>query len=293
MVITFLPRSKCLLISWLQSPSTVILEPKKVKSDTVSTVSPSISHEMVTLRHLSRVLPSLLTGELGVPPHLSALLHSMLTACSSDSEVRVWGWPFRCWMRKTDSEAPLCIWQPHLPRAGSPGRPVPGCHKLRMLMSPSPLRLSGPSWEYRCSWSIKVNSVVSAFFTWYDTEKWVIYRKYKCFLKPQTKCLIACPACLIFWSTDCEWCGSWCLLHQKGAVAGIIPIYLWTSGTQGQTMTPHLEITSLEEEANLKICHLPPGHFFSFFLPFFSLNFFLCLNSLNIEKGIEKQEDGI
>ena len=43
-VITFLPRSKCLLISWLQSPSAVILEPKKLKSDTVSTVSPSISH---------------------------------------------------------------------------------------------------------------------------------------------------------------------------------------------------------------------------------------------------------
>ena len=41
---------------------------KKIKSDTVSTVSPSISHEMVTLRHLSRVLPSLLTSELGVPP---------------------------------------------------------------------------------------------------------------------------------------------------------------------------------------------------------------------------------
>ena len=47
LVITFLPRSKHLLISWLQSPSAVILEPKKVKSDTVSTVSPSISHEMM------------------------------------------------------------------------------------------------------------------------------------------------------------------------------------------------------------------------------------------------------
>ena len=47
LVITFLPRSKCLLISWLQSPSAVILEPKKIKSDTVSTVSPSISHEVV------------------------------------------------------------------------------------------------------------------------------------------------------------------------------------------------------------------------------------------------------
>ena len=44
LVITFLPRSKSLLISWLQSPSAVILEPRKIKSDTVSTVSPSISH---------------------------------------------------------------------------------------------------------------------------------------------------------------------------------------------------------------------------------------------------------
>src|SRR5574341_767440 len=47
LVITFIPRSKHLLISWLQSPSAVILEPKKIKSDTVSTVSPSISHEVV------------------------------------------------------------------------------------------------------------------------------------------------------------------------------------------------------------------------------------------------------
>ena len=44
LVITFLPRSKCLLISWLQSPSAVILEPPNIKSDTASTVSPSISH---------------------------------------------------------------------------------------------------------------------------------------------------------------------------------------------------------------------------------------------------------
>ena len=45
LVITFLPRSKRLLISWLQSPSTLILEPRKIKSDTVSTVSQFISHE--------------------------------------------------------------------------------------------------------------------------------------------------------------------------------------------------------------------------------------------------------
>ena len=47
LVITFLPRSKRLLISWLHSPSAVILEPKKIKSPTVSTVSPSISHEVM------------------------------------------------------------------------------------------------------------------------------------------------------------------------------------------------------------------------------------------------------
>ena len=47
LVITFLPRRKHLLISWLQSPSAVILEPPKIKSDTVSTVYPSISHEVM------------------------------------------------------------------------------------------------------------------------------------------------------------------------------------------------------------------------------------------------------
>ena len=47
LVITFVPRSKRLLISWLQLPSAVILEPPKIKSDTVSTVSPSISHEVM------------------------------------------------------------------------------------------------------------------------------------------------------------------------------------------------------------------------------------------------------
>ena len=47
LVITFLPKSKRLLITWLQSPSAVILEPKKMKSDTDSTVSPSISHEVM------------------------------------------------------------------------------------------------------------------------------------------------------------------------------------------------------------------------------------------------------
>ena len=49
LVITFLPRSKRLLISWLQSPCAVILEPGKIKSAPVSTVSPSICHEVMGL----------------------------------------------------------------------------------------------------------------------------------------------------------------------------------------------------------------------------------------------------
>ena len=47
LVITFLPRNKRLLISWLQSPSAMILEPKKIKSLTVSIISPSICHEVM------------------------------------------------------------------------------------------------------------------------------------------------------------------------------------------------------------------------------------------------------
>ena len=47
LVITFLPKSKCLLISWLQSPSAVILEPQKTKSVTVSIVCPSVCYEVM------------------------------------------------------------------------------------------------------------------------------------------------------------------------------------------------------------------------------------------------------
>ena len=47
LVKTFLPRSKCLLISWLQSPSAVILEPKRIKFATVSTLCPSVCHEVM------------------------------------------------------------------------------------------------------------------------------------------------------------------------------------------------------------------------------------------------------
>ena len=61
LVITFLPRSKRLLISWLQSPSAVILEPRKVKSATVSIVSPSISHEVMGLDAMILVYSNICT----------------------------------------------------------------------------------------------------------------------------------------------------------------------------------------------------------------------------------------
>ena len=72
LVIDFLPRSKCLLISWLKSPSAVILEPKKIKSDTVSTVSPFISHEVIRpdaiiialISHASKVMLKVLQAGL-------------------------------------------------------------------------------------------------------------------------------------------------------------------------------------------------------------------------------------
>ena len=73
LVITFLPRSKRLLISWLQSSSAVILEPKKVKSATVFTVSPSISHEVMGPDAMILVFWML---------SLSQLFHSLLSLSS-------------------------------------------------------------------------------------------------------------------------------------------------------------------------------------------------------------------
>jgi len=64
LVITFFLRSKHLLISWLKSPSSVILEPKKIKSVTVSIVSPYICHEV--LGRMKHKLESRLPGEISI-----------------------------------------------------------------------------------------------------------------------------------------------------------------------------------------------------------------------------------
>ena len=78
LVITFLPRSKHLLISWLQSPSAVILAPQNIKSVTVSTVSPSIWHEVMGLDAM------ILVSECWA---LSQLFHSPLSLSTRDSLV--------------------------------------------------------------------------------------------------------------------------------------------------------------------------------------------------------------
>ena len=67
LVITFLPRSKRLLISWLQSPSAVILEPRKIKSATVSTVSPSICHEVMGLKVMTNLDTILKSRDIMLP----------------------------------------------------------------------------------------------------------------------------------------------------------------------------------------------------------------------------------
>ena len=65
LVIAFLPRRECLLISWLQPPSAVILESKKIKSDTVSSVSPSIRYEVMELDTMILVLGQVVIGKSG------------------------------------------------------------------------------------------------------------------------------------------------------------------------------------------------------------------------------------
>ena len=88
LVITFLPRSKCLLISWLQSPSAVILEPQKTKSDTVSTVSPSTCHEVMGLDAMILLFECWVLSQLFHSP-LSLSLHAI-------KEVRK-AWPQNRW----------------------------------------------------------------------------------------------------------------------------------------------------------------------------------------------------
>ena len=86
LVITFLPRSKGLLISWLQSPSAVILEPKKIKSSTVSTVSPFICHEMKGLDAM------ILFSECWALSQLFQLYHNCVILSAFFDIAFLWDW---------------------------------------------------------------------------------------------------------------------------------------------------------------------------------------------------------
>ena len=86
LVIAFLPRSKHLLISWLQSPSAVILEPRKIKSASVSTVSPSISHDVMDQMPWSSFSECWALSQL---LHLLFHFHQRLFSSSSLSAIRV------------------------------------------------------------------------------------------------------------------------------------------------------------------------------------------------------------
>ena len=94
LVVTFLPRSKCLLISWLQSPSAVILEPQKIKSDTIST---SISHEvmgpdaMIFISWMS-FKPTFSLSSFIFKRLFSSSLLSAIRVVSS-AYLRLWGYP--------------------------------------------------------------------------------------------------------------------------------------------------------------------------------------------------------
>ena len=79
LVVTFLPRSKRLLISWLQSPSAMILEPLKIKSVTVSIASPSVCHKMMGPDAM--ILVFLQSSHKNLYSHQQCVLHSVLGSC--------------------------------------------------------------------------------------------------------------------------------------------------------------------------------------------------------------------
>ena len=97
LVITFLPRSKHLLISWLQSPSAVILEPRKIKSDTVSTVSPSISHEVMgpdAMILVFWILSFKPTFSLSSFTFIKRLLSSLSLSAIRVCHLHIWGYSY-------------------------------------------------------------------------------------------------------------------------------------------------------------------------------------------------------
>ena len=115
LVITFLPRSKRLLISWLQSPSVVILEPRKIKSDTVSTVSPSISHEVVgpdAMIFIFWMLSFKPTFSLSTFTFIKRLLSSLSLSAIRVCHLHIWGYSYfsrQSWFPACVSSSPAFL----------------------------------------------------------------------------------------------------------------------------------------------------------------------------------------
>ena len=143
LVIAFLPRSKCLLISWLQSPSAVILEPKKIKSVTVSIVSPSICPEVMGPDAMIQTL----TDHYYIPdfrkhyhsrfPHLRSLVQNVYPQAFDKAEWQLTQvlWPFRSLLKTFQVAQWLKI---HLPRqetwVWSLVQEDPTCHRATKPM---------------------------------------------------------------------------------------------------------------------------------------------------------------
>ena len=115
LVITFLPRSKCLLTSWLPSPSAVILEPKKIKFVTVSIVSPSICHEVMGPDAMILVFWMLSfkpTFSLSSFTLIKRLFSSSLLSAIGCCHLHIWGcWYFswQSWFQLVSSSPTFCM----------------------------------------------------------------------------------------------------------------------------------------------------------------------------------------
>ena len=114
LITAFLPRRKCLLISWLQSPSAVILEPPKIKSVTVSIISPSICHEVMGLDAVILVF-----WMLSFKPGFSLLFHFPPVIGNGPADSKA---PGSLCVRPQGLSLVLWLHQPHLP-AGCPADP--------------------------------------------------------------------------------------------------------------------------------------------------------------------------
>ena len=132
-VIAFLPRSRCLLISWLRSPAAVILEPKKIKSVTVSIVSPSICHEVMGPDAMIIIFECWI---------LTQLFHSLLSHSSRGSLVPLYFLPLQ-WYH-------LHIWLIFLPAILIPAC-ASSCPAFLMMSSAEKLNKQGDNIQPQCS----------------------------------------------------------------------------------------------------------------------------------------------